>query len=207
MASYGVIWRRLNAIANLGAVDVLCTDKTGTLTLGVVKLDAAPGPDGLRCDRAFQLVAINARLQAGMQNPLDAAIAEAADERGTDTDNVTRVDEIAFDFQRKRLTLVVDDHAPDDTHLIVTKGAFDNVLICCSQMLDPSGTPQPIQTDRLREFYADLGAKGFGVLGVASRRMPAQIRYDVRVETDMIFDGFLLCVDPLKTGSLKDCAV
>lgn len=207
MASHGVICRRLNAIANLGAVDVLCTDKTGTLTHGIVKLDAALGPDGIASDHAFRLAAINARLQAGMTNPLDAAIAEAADERGTDTGDVTRVDEIAFDFERRRLTLVVDDGAQDNTYLIATKGAFDHVLACCSQVRDPSGAPRPIDMAPLRQVYADMGAKGFRVLGVASRRAPAQPRYDVSVEADMVFEGFLLFFDPLKDGiveSLRD---
>jgi len=203
MASHGVICRRLNAIANLGAVDVLCTDKTGTLTHGIVKLDAALGPDGNESERTFRLAAINARLQAGMKNPLDAAIAEAADERGTDTGDVTRVDEIAFDFQRRRLSLVVGDGARDGTHLIATKGAFDQVLACCSQMRDPSGTPLPIDTEPLRKFYADMGAKGFRVLGVASRRVPTQPRYDVSVETDMVFEGYLLFFDPLKDGIVE----
>ena len=203
MASHGVICRKLNAIANLGAVDVLCTDKTGTLTHGIVKLDAALGPNGSADDRTFRLAAINARLQAGMKNPLDAAIAEAADKRGTDTGDVTRIDEIAFDFQRKRLSLVVNDGAQDGTYLIATKGAFDQVLACCSQVRDPSGMPRPIDTKPLRKFYADMGAKGCRVLGVASRRAPAQPRYDVSIETDMVFEGYLLFFDPLKEGIVE----
>lgn len=203
MAAHGVICRRLNAIANLGAVDILCTDKTGTLTLGIVKLDAALGPDGTENDRAFRLAAINARLQAGMKNPLDVAVAEAADKRETDTSDVTKVDEIAFDFERKRLTLVVDDGAEDNTNLVAMKGAFDKVLECCTQVRVTPGAVQPIETGSLRDFYADMGAKGFRVLGVASRRAPQQARYDVNVESDMIFEGFLLFFDPLKDGIIE----
>ncbi len=207
MAAHGVICRRLNAIANLGAVDVLCTDKTGTLTHGVVQLDAALGPDGVESDHVFRLAAINARLQTAMANPLDAAIAGAADDRETDTSDVTKVDEIAFDFERRRLTLVVDDGAQDGTCLIATKGAFDHVLTSCTRVRDASGTPRPIDTEPLRRFYADMGARGFRVLGVASRRAPRQPRYDVSVESDMTFEGFLLFFDPLKDGiveSLRD---
>ncbi len=199
MARRGVIVRRLEAIENLGSVDVLCTDKTGTLTKGVVEFNAALDPAGAESLAVFGLAALNARLESGIANPLDAAIVAAAEAKGCPCPGGTKVDEIPYDFVRKRLTIVVEE---DGRHLMVTKGAFDPVLDCCDALASPSG-PVPLEEAgraRLQELFRARGEEGFRVLGIASRRLPPQPGYARADEAGMVFEGFLLFFDPLKEG-------
>lgn len=202
MSRRGVIVRRLEAIENLGSMDVLCTDKTGTLTRGVVELSSCVDAAGKESGSVFRKAAINSILETGIDNPLDTAIVEMAEKRGVDAAGMHKVDEIPYDFVRKRLTIVVEDGAADDTHLIITKGAFDRVLDCCTAIAGSNGTT-PIGDDevgKLRLFYEARGAEGYRVLGLASRRLPARARYEREDETGMTFEGFLLFFDPLKEG-------
>ncbi|MGB8815467.1 MAG: magnesium-translocating P-type ATPase [Paracoccaceae bacterium] len=201
MAKGGVIVRRTSAIENLGSVDVLCTDKTGTLTRGVVELSGATDADGIASDEVFRLALINAGLETGIKNPLDEAIVNTAKARGESLPTLTKIDEIPYDFLRKRLTIVVDIEAESD-HLIVTKGAFDTVLSCCGTIALGAGE-QPLDAvgrAKLAAFCAAKGAEGFRVLGVATRRLPPKPRYDPADEAEMVFRGFLLFFDPLKEG-------
>ncbi|MCZ7594768.1 MAG: magnesium-translocating P-type ATPase [Hyphomicrobium sp.] len=200
MSKRGVIVRRLEAIENLGSIDVLCTDKTGTLTRGVVELTSSLDPGGSPSDLVFRYAAINSCLETGIENPLDAAIVEKARRRGVGTSDVRKVDEIPYDFLRKRLTIVVDDGKPDGTHLMLTKGAFDNVISCCKEV---AGRPVGREFDaallaELQALYEARGAEGYRVLGLASRRIQAQPAYTRADESDMTFEGFLLFFDPLK---------
>lgn len=202
MAGRGVIVRRLEAIENMGAIDILCTDKTGTLTKGVVELSAAADPIGGESDRVFRLAAINAEFETGIENPLDAAICKASNQRKLELGALIKVDEIPYDFLRKRLTIVVDEHGDADTHTIITKGAFDSVISCCSRIASPQG-PTPIDQallEEARSYYTARGAEGFRVLGVASRRVPAKPQYDRADEAEMVFEGFVEFLDPLKEG-------
>ncbi len=199
MAQRGVIVRRLEAIENLGSVDVLCTDKTGTLTKGVVEFNAALDPSGAESAAVFGLAAVNARLESGIANPLDAAIVKAAEQRACPCPGGAKVDEIPYDFVRKRLTIVVEEEA---RHLMVTKGAFEPVLECCRTVASPSG-PLPLDAvarERLEAFFRARGEEGFRVLGLASRRLAPQARYGRADEAGMVFEGFLLFFDPLKEG-------
>ena len=107
MAKRGVIVRRLAAIEDLGSVDILCTDKTGTLTKGVVELSATVDALGTPSDRVFRYAALNSRLETGIENPLDDALVAEADRRGLAPGNERKIDEIPYDFVRKRLTIVV----------------------------------------------------------------------------------------------------
>lgn len=202
MSRRGVIVRRLEAIENLGSMDVLCTDKTGTLTRGVVELSSCVDAAGRKSDGVFRKAAINAMLETGIENPLDTAIVETAEKRGVDTAGMRKVDEIPYDFVRKRLTIVVDDGAGDGTHLILTKGAFDRVLDCCTGIAGTDGGTAIDDNEmaKLRAFYEARGAEGYRVLGLASRRLPAKARYEREDETGMTFEGFLLFFDPLKEG-------
>lgn len=204
MAKRGVIVRRLDAIENLGTIDVLCTDKTGTLTRGVIELSAAVDADGMASEQVFRCAAMNSRLETGIDNPIDEAIVREAERRNLAT-AVAKIDEIPYDFLRKRLTIVVDTGADAGTHLIVTKGAFDSVLDCCSQVCGPAG---PVALDeqlkaKLVTYYRERGAQGFRVLGLAVRRIPARPHYGRDDERDMEFAGFLLFLDPLKEGIAK----
>jgi P-type Mg2+ transporter len=210
MAQHGVIVRRTAAIENLGSVDILCTDKTGTLTRGVVELSGAVGPDGVESAEVFDLALINAHLETGIENPLDAAIVEAAGPRKAALPQMPKVDEIPYDFLRKRLTIVVDiEH--EAKHLVVTKGAFDTVLSCCT-LIATDGQDVPLTNemrDKLATFYSEKGTEGFRVLGLATRWVAPQHRYDPKDEAEMVFRGFLLFLDPLKAdiaGTLRDLA-
>lgn len=199
MAKNGVIVRRTAAIENLGSVDVLCTDKTGTLTRGVVELSAATDPEGAESPRVFELALINASLETGIANPLDEAIVATAAARGVTAPTATKIDEIPYDFLRKRLTIVIDDPKADQ-HLIVTKGAADTVLDCCDRIARPDG-PRPLDPamrDRLDAYCHDRGTEGYRVLGLATRHLPPRPRYEAADEDAMILEGFLLFFDPLK---------
>jgi Mg2+-importing ATPase len=129
MAKHGVIVRRLESIENFGSMDVLCTDKTGTLTLGVVKLDGALDVKGEPSKKVGLYSYLNASMQTGLKNTLDESIvsqgAEGAEE-------YTKLDEIPYDFIRKRLTVVVGQN--HDELYMITKGALENVLAVCSKI-------------------------------------------------------------------------
>jgi len=199
MAARGVIVRRLDAIENLGAVDVLCTDKTGTLTRGVVAFDGAVDASGAASDRVFALAAANARLETGIANPLDAAIIAAAAARDIAPPTGRKIDEIPYDFVRKRLTIVVEEGR---AHLMVTKGAVDKVIACCTALAGADG-PVPLDDDaraRLDAFCGARGAEGVRVLGLATRRLDPKAHYSHADEAGMVFEGFLLFFDPLKDG-------
>jgi len=203
MAQRGVIVRRLEAIENLGCIDVLCTDKTGTLTKGVVELTAAVDIEGVSSDRVIRYAAINSRLETGISNPLDVAIVTAADHCGLTTAGVVKIDEIPYDFARKRLTIVIAEQETAATHLMITKGSFDTVLECCEWIAVSSSEAKPLDDsgrEKLCKFYQDKGAEGCRVLGLATKRIPAKARCERADETDMVFEGFLLFFDPLKEG-------
>jgi len=201
MAKLGVIVRRLNSIENLGSMDVLCTDKTGTLTAGVVALDGAVGTLGQASTAVMRLAAINAQFQSGLTNPLDEAVVTAAKKAGIDLDEVQKVDEIPYDFVRKCLSVVVTDAG--GVHTLVTKGAFDRILAICTTaaMADGDSTvllDDAMRTDLERRFEA-WSNQGYRVLGVASRPVDARSAPYVRGDEQALnFDGFLLFMDPPK---------
>jgi len=185
MAAKGVIVRRLEAIEDLGGVDVLCTDKTGTITEGNVVLARAVDVHGRDSDRVLQVAYCNGKLETGIANPLDAALVQAGEKKGCTTAGVTKVDEIPYDFDRKRLTIVVDDGDPSG-HLLITKGAYDNVVALC-----PGAA-----RGELDALYRGWGEQGFRVLALASRRMAAKAQCSRDDERDMTVEGFLLFFDP-----------
>jgi Mg2+-importing ATPase len=179
MADRGVIVRRLSAIENFGSMNILCTDKTGTLTQGIVKLDGALDPKGSESAQVLHLAWLNAHLQTGLVNPLDEAIIAA---HGTVPDTGDRkIDEIPYDFTRKRLSVVVEN---DHRRLMITKGALEQVLAVCRD-----ANPQ------VADKYAEWSARGIRVLGLATRTLTAN---ETAEEKDLTFAGFLLFFDPPK---------
>jgi P-type Mg2+ transporter len=200
MARKGVIIRRLEAIENLGSMDILCTDKTGTLTLGTMSLDAAVDADGAASPKVMRLAYLNAALETGIDNPLDEAIVKAGAAAGQTANDYAKVDEIPYDFMRKRLTIVVAEREHGGDHCIVTKGAFANVLAVSTTVLR-DGDEVPLDATRrarLDNWYRQKGAEGYRVLAVATRRMAAKPHYGHDDEQGMAFAGFLLFVDPPK---------
>ena len=198
MARQGVIVRRLNSIENLGSMDVLCTDKTGTLTQGVVDLDAALDPDGQNSAAVLRLAAINARFQSGLPNPLDDALGLAAQRTGVDLASVKKIDEIPYDFVRKCLSVVAAEAGGACT--LITKGALDQVLARCTRF----GAGAPLDAAAragIAARYEAWSGQGYRVLGVATR--PIALRgepYTRDDERELCLAGFLLFLDPLKDG-------
>jgi Mg2+-importing ATPase len=165
MAEKQVIVKRLPSIENFGSMNVLCSDKTGTLTEGTVQLRASISVDGNPSERVLRFAYINAFYETGYANPIDRAIRES---RQFDMGPYRKLDEIPYDFERKRLSVSV---AVDGKALLVTKGAFSHVLPLCSGAERPGGEVAPLGSMRgeIERLYEDLGAQGFRVLAVAFR--------------------------------------
>lgn len=196
MARLGVIVRRLNSIENLGSMDVLCTDKTGTLTAGVVALDGA----GQTSPAVLRLAGINAQFQSGLVNPLDDAVLAAASRAGIDLHALQKVDEIPYDFVRKCLSVVASDASGERT--LVTKGALDKVLAMCTTAGVDGAALDAALRARIDALYEAWSAQGYRVLGVASRPVPARSEpYGRGDEQDLCFAGFLLFMDPPKADA------
>ena len=195
MAKAGVIVRKLNAIEDFGSMDVLCTDKTGTLTLGVIKLDAALNPGGENSERVFRLAYLNATLQAGLPNPLDQAIAA---QRDPGIAGVRKLGEIPYDFLRKRLSVAVqvDGSSP----CLITKGALESVLSISSRVRlgEERARLDEGQLREIRDCFTTWSGQGFRVLGLATREAPPAGPLTQADESDMVFEGFLLFFDPPK---------
>jgi P-type Mg2+ transporter len=196
MAERGVIVRKLESIENFGSMDVLCTDKTGTLTLGVVQLDAALDIDGVASDQVLQYAYLNATLQTGLPNPLDEAITQ---QHVAGTGAFTKADEIPYDFVRKRLSVVVADAT--GAHKLIAKGALEGILSACSYAYS-GGQEIPLEHDQhsaISKKYEAWSAQGYRVLGVAVKSVAAQAHpYSTADETSLTFAGFLLFLDPPK---------
>ncbi|HPW18993.1 MAG TPA: magnesium-translocating P-type ATPase, partial [Candidatus Aminicenantes bacterium] len=199
MARSGVIVRRLNAIENLGSMDTLCTDKTGTLTVGTVELDAALDADGLPSEEVLDWAALNAGLQTGLPNPLDQAVAAA---RPLGPGGPEKLDEVPYDFVRKRLSVVVREAGGGP--LLVAKGALEPLLDVCSTVRtgDRAAPLDAVRRDGILSLFERWSGEGFRVLGVAVRPVPAQAAYGRGDERDLTFAGFLRFTDPPKPGVL-----
>ena len=197
MAEKDVIVKRLDAIEDFGAMTVLCTDKTGTITAGAVHIDGAFDPAGRPNAEVLRLAGLNAGLQRGFANPLDQAI--VADTGRADAS--VRLDEVPFDFERKRLSVLVRDH---DERVLVTKGAFDRVLEVCTTAQDDGGNIVPLDDVRSladRRFH-DLSADGCRVLALATRPFDGD-HVTAADERDMTLRGVLAFQDPPKSGAAE----
>ena len=186
MAGAGVLVRRLSAIEDFGSMDVLCADKTGTLTAGVVRLDAAVDERGEPSPRVRRLAFCNAALETGIRNPLDEAIVAACPgERAP-----TKLDEIPYDFTRKRLSVVIEEGGAP---LLITKGAVASVVAVCVDV-------DAARAAAIDAYVAARGNEGFRVLAVASRAVARRAGYTRDDESGLEFVGFLLFQDPPKPG-------
>ena len=182
MARRQVIVKHLGAIQNLGGIDILCSDKTGTLTEGTMTLDGALDLAGAESPTVGALALLTARFGSGVRNPLDDAILASA---APDGDSWTKIDEVPFDFERRRASVVVER---DRRRRLVMKGAVESVLGCCSLA--------EAERQTALALLARESAAGRRVLAVASAAVPVAPRYGRESERGLRFEGLLTFADP-----------
>jgi Mg2+-importing ATPase len=196
MALNKVIVKRLASIENFGSMNVLCSDKTGTLTEGVVKLHSALNVDGHESEKVLFYAFLNASYETGFMNPVDEAVRKY---REFDLSGFEKLDEVPYDFIRKRLSILV---SRGDTHLMVTKGALSNVLTVCSSAEIAEGRILDIDSvkERVQQHFEEFSRKGFRTLGVAYKDVGSGTVITREQEAGMTFLGFLILFDPPKAG-------
>jgi P-type Mg2+ transporter len=199
MARDKVIVKRLASIENFGSMNVLCSDKTGTLTEGVVRLRSALNVDGEPNDKVLLYAYINAFYETGFVNPIDEAIRAY---RQFDLSGYNKLDEVPYDFVRKLLSILV---STGNGHLMVTKGALRNVLEVCSSAETITGEIVGIASvrERINEHFEEVSSKGFRALGIAYRNIGSESTISMKHETDMTFLGFLVLFDPPKADIVE----
>lgn len=216
MSKKKVIIKNLNSIQNLGSMDILCTDKTGTLTKDKVVLEYHLNVDGKEDDRVLRHAFLNSYFQTGLKNLIDIAVIEKQEQSGSQelTQKYEKVDEIPFDFERRRMSVVVKDSSGKTQ--LVTKGAVEETLACCS--FAECGGEILYLTDEVRKFVLKksdkLNERGMRVIAVAQKTNPSPVgQFSVRDEKDMVLIGFLAFLDPPKKtakaaiSALKDYGV
>lgn len=193
MADRQVIVKRLAAIENFGSMDVLCSDKTGTLTEGRIAVRAALDAAGLASDRVLLYAYVNASFHAGFENPIDTALRS---HRHIDLAAWRRLDEIPYDFARKRISVLA---AEGDRPLLISKGAVETILgVCSDAEIDGTRRPLPEVEAGIRQHYARLSRDGFRTLAVAVRERPGAADARKSDEQHMTFAGLLVLHDPVK---------
>jgi Mg2+-importing ATPase len=200
MAAKKVIVKRLESIENFGSMNVLCSDKTGTLTEGTVRLQRVLDAQGQESEKALLFAYINASFESGYSNPIDEAIRSY---REFDQSAYRKINEIPYDFQRKRLSILVEKN---HHFLMITKGAFNQVMEICTEVEIENDKRIAFSTDKRDQvfrIYQDLGAQGLRVLGVAYKEMNAEEKFQREQETGMIFLGLLVFNDPPKKGIVE----
>jgi Mg2+-importing ATPase len=196
MSRRKVIVKHLAAIEDFGSMDVLCSDKTGTLTTGEMVLDRALDPSGRPAARPFLLAYLNSLHETGIRSPLDDAILAHGQPEVRD---YRKLDEIPFDFERRRLSVVVDGPGG---RLLISKGAPESIVRSCGAY-EVDGATAPLDAAaraRCKTTYEDLSAKGYRVLGVACREVPPQAAYTTVDEREMVLAGFVAFFDPPMPG-------
>ncbi|WAR44345.1 magnesium-translocating P-type ATPase [Methylomonas rapida] len=203
MAEQKVIVKKLSVIEDFGSMNVLCSDKTGTLTMGTIQLKQALDVFGKPSEKVARYAYLNSYFETGFNNPIDQAV---RDFKTFDVDPNGKVDEIPYDFHRKRLSMLVEDGG---FSLLICKGALDNILAVCSEAEDEHGSRQPITavSDVIQARYADYSSQGFRTLGLAYKPMPGSRTITKADETDLCFLGFLTFMDPPKPDCTETIAM
>ncbi|PJA86772.1 MAG: magnesium-translocating P-type ATPase, partial [Candidatus Moranbacteria bacterium CG_4_9_14_3_um_filter_42_9] len=199
MSKKGVIVKKLSAIPTFGSMDILCTDKTGTLTEDKIQLVKYIDIHGDHSERVLLYAYLNSVNQTGITNPMDTAVMNF---KKLDVTEYTKKDEIPFDFNRKRMTVVVES-ANKETYMI-TKGAPEEIFQCC-KFYEDNGTNKlldPNNSSQLIDRYLSLSSEGYRVLAVAIKKIPdPRHGYTVKDETDLEMLGYIAFLDPPKKGT------
>jgi len=210
MSKKKVIVKRLNSIQNFGAMDILCTDKTGTLTQNRIILKRPLNIHGTLSEKVMKYAYLNSYYQTGLKNILDEAVLQHAQEtRLTLDEGYTKVDEIPFDFERRRMSVIVEkDH---NTHLLICKGAVEEIFKVSSRVEDGDSI-EPVDAavqDYLSQGTRDLNEDGFRVIALAYKELPLEkTEYTAADETDLILLGYVSFLDPPKeTAALAIAAL
>ena len=199
LAKRKVIVKRLSAIHDLGAMNVLCTDKTGTLTEATIKLVRAIDGSGIESQRAYAYAYVNSRFESGMKSPLDEAILAA---HPFDMTGWSKIDEVPFDFERRRVSVLVEH---DAKRRLIVKGAPEDILRLSGRYEGATGEEQPLDAETRRTFEATLdglSAQGFRALGIASRSV--DVSHETAAigdESELVFSGFAVFLDPSKASA------
>jgi Mg2+-importing ATPase len=204
MAKKQVVVKHLPAIENFGSMNVLCSDKTGTLTDGQVNIKSALDVNGQESDRVLFYAYLNAAMESGYINPIDEAIRS---HKSFDISAYQKLGEIPYDFNRKCLSILL---AKGDEKLLVTKGSLINILDICTDVEQEEGKTIELAPMRsqIQQRAEDLGSQGFRILGVAYRQLTTD-KLDPKDETNLTFLGYLALYDPPKSdikGTIADLA-
>jgi len=202
MAEKKVIVKRLASIENFGSMNIICSDKTGTLTEGTVKVESAVDVSGNASEQVFLYAYLNAFYETGFTNPIDDAILNF---KKIDLKEFKKHDEIPYDFIRKRLSISVI-HGHDQ--LMVTKGALSNILEVCSSVENKDGKVVQIASmqNQIQEHFLSFSNDGFRTLGIAYKRLTSGLPIKKEDEKDMTFFGFLTLFDPPKANIAETIA-
>ena len=210
MSKRKVIVKRLNAIQNIGAMDILCTDKTGTLTIDKIVLERHLNVLGVEDDEVLKWAYLNSYHQTGLKNLLDVAVLEHGELHDSlGAEDFRKVDEIPFDFQRRRMSVILEH---GHKHLLICKGAVEEMLNLCPRVFDP-GEDQQLQIEMddiipiddfmrqtILETSRELNKEGLRVLLVAVKEFDERpLTYSIADESNMIVAGFIGFLDPAKT--------
>lgn len=194
MSKKGVIVKRLATIENFGTMDILCTDKTGTLTEGTVYLHEYLDINGDRKQKILLFAYLNSFFQTGMKNPIDEAVVKF---ENLEISGYGKADEIPYDFQRRRLSVVVKEY--EKGNILISKGALKSVLEVCRNIeIDEKQYDISLYMDDIMSSYHEWSEKGLRILGIAYKRIEERNGYGKADESDMTFLGFLLFFDPPK---------
>ena len=199
MAALKVIVKRPSAIQDMGAMDVLCTDKTGTLTEARIRLERHVDVSGANSEQVLQLAYLNSFFESGLKSPLDDAILAHAEQ---DASGWTKVDEVPFDFERRRVSVLLER---DGARRLIVKGAPEDLLRLCSSCESSNGSSEPMDAallQRANAVFDGLGEEGFRVLGIAWRDVAIDHSHAVvSDESALVFAGFAAFLDPPKASA------
>ncbi len=207
MSKKEVIVKRLSSIQNFGAMDILCTDKTGTLTEDKIALVRHVNADGEEDEVALKLAYLNSFHQTGLKNPLDKAILDHdAEQAAKQIVDYEKIDEIPFDFARRRMSVVVQEKGKKP--IMLSKGAPEGIFALCIRHAT-HGIQHPFDKEdleRAEKIYDQLSSEGFRVLALASKKVERRSSYSVNDESEMTFEGFLAFLDPPKATAKASLA-